>query len=229
VLCLEHPWDTRVTRLTVRGGGLETFSGPPQHINLAYPWGVQLTDGERCIAVQGTHDNFNGKVIDYACGPGYDHVLLRPLNRSSSRWTYQSAFAQPSGTYRPGPPENVATAWYASPDNGAASDARTDDCTATALAFAAQAYEAAHGNPDGVLPDLNAQACDAGYAEIVFTQSAPPIGYNATIAFKATAAGWQEIGSSDFIQPGEFGIPFSVAKAINNALRKSPQTEQVPF
>ncbi|HSZ45952.1 MAG TPA: hypothetical protein VK823_11475 [Streptosporangiaceae bacterium] len=227
VLCQEEPWSTRIIRLTMSSGGLESFFGPYEPIDLSYPWGVQLSDGERCIAVQGTHDTFDGRVVDYYCGTRYDHVLLRGLNRTLPSWTYQSAYF--NGTsYTAGPTEHVAIAWYANPDNGAAVDAQHDDCTATALAYAAQAYEAAHDNPNGALPEINAQACDAGYAEAIFTQSAPP-GYTATLAFKATATGWQEIGSTDFITPGSFGMPVSVGKTINKELEAAPQTEQVSF
>jgi pimeloyl-ACP methyl ester carboxylesterase len=228
VLCQEEPWSTKVIRLTIPAGGLESFLGPFEPIDPSFPWGVQLSDGERCIALQGAHGTFDGKVIDYACGPHYDHVLLRPLNRTLPSWTYQSAYVSGSG-YAAGPTEHVAIAWYANPDNGAAVDDQHNDCTATALADAAQDYEAAHNNPNGPLPEINAQACDAGYAEVVFTQSAPPPGYTATLAFKATATGWQEIGSADFIIPGQFGMPVSVGKTINKELEAAPQTEQVGF
>ena len=229
VLCQEHPWDTRATLFKVASGGLGPFFGPAQQINLDFPWGVQLATGEQCVAVQGTHDSYEGKAVDYACGNNYSHVLLRTLNRSSPQWTYQSAYFNGSTGYNPGPLEHVTTAWYASPDNGAAVDAQADECTATALAYAAQAYEAAHNNPDGPLPDVNAQACDSGYAELVFTQTAIGTGYTAAMAFKASASGWQEIGKADFITPGQFGMPTSVGIAINKSLTSAPQTEQVPF
>jgi pimeloyl-ACP methyl ester carboxylesterase len=229
VLCQEEPWSTQTIRLTVPAGGLPSFLGPAQRIDLGFPWGVQLSDGERCIAEQGSHGTFEGKVVDYACGTSYDHVLLRPLTRAAPQWTYQSAFCGASGSCAPGPLEHVAIAWYANPDDSAALDAKANDCTATALADAAQAYEAAHSNPDGPLPDINAQACDGGYAEIVFTQTARSPGYTATIAFKATASGWQEIGSADFIIPGQFGMPLNVGKAINKSLSAAPQTEEVAF
>lgn len=229
VLCQEHPWDARAILFKVSSGGLGPFLGPAQPINPSFPWGVRLADGEQCVAVQGTHDSYHGKVIDYACRNSYKHVLLRTLNRSSPQWTYQSAYFNGSTGYTPGPLEGVTTAWYALPDNGAAVDAQADDCTATALAYAAQAYEAAHNNPDGPLPDVNAQACDTGYAELVFTQTAPPPGYTAAIAFKASASGWQEIGKADFITPGQFGIPTSVGRTINKSLTSAPQTEHVPF
>lgn len=223
VLCQQHPWDTQVIRFTVASGGLPPFPGPAQPAGLNAPWGVQLADGERCIALQGAHSSYAGKVIDYACGTGYAHVLLGTLNRSSAQWTYQSAYSVGASSYRAGPLEFVTTAWYASPDNGAAAGARASACTATALAYAAQAYETAHNDPNGSLPEINAQACDAGYAEFIFTQPAPPPGYTATYAFRASRAGWQEIGNSDFIPPGQFGIPVNVGKAINNSLSSAPR------
>jgi hypothetical protein len=228
VLCQEQPWSTTIFRFSIPAGGLGSFLGPAEPIDLGFPWGVQLSDGEQCIAEQGAHGSFDGKVVDYACGAKYGHVLLRTLNRSSPSWTYQSAYAHGT-SYTPGPVEHVSIAWYANPDNGATMDDRQADCTATALAYAAQAYEAAHNNPDGALPDINAQACDAGYAEVVFTQQAPPPGYTAAIAFKASPTGWQEIGSADYILPGEFGMPPSAGKTINKELASAPQTEQVAF
>jgi hypothetical protein len=227
VLCLSDPWDTRAVRLTVAAGGLPAFLGPPQQIDLRYPWGVRLADGEECVAVQGTHDGDDGKIVDYSCGHNYRHVLLRPIDQSSSRWTVQSAYFDGAG-YQPGPLEHVTTAWYAMPDNGAAKDARADDCTATALAYAAQAYEAAHNDPDGALPAINAQACDDGYSEIVFTVTAAS-DYTSAMAFKASPAGWREIGSADHITPGSFGIPVSVGQALNNSIMSGTQKENVTF
>ena len=229
VLCQPDPWDTRAIRLTVAAGGLPAFLGAPQPIDRQYPWGVRLADGENCAAVQGSHDNDDGKIIDYSCGSSYQHVLLRPVNQSSPVWTFQSAYYDGTA-YQPGPLEDVTTAWYAMPDNGAAVNDRADDCTATALAYAAQAYEAARNDPDGPLPAINAQACDDGYAEIVFTSTASGgIGYTATLAFKASSSGWQEIGSSDYITPGSFGMPVSAGQAINNSIASTPQTESVAF
>ena len=227
VLCQPDPGETRAIRLTVAARGLPAFLGPAQRIDRQHPWGVQLADGEECIAVQGSHDNDNGKVVDYSCGSSYRHVLLRPIDHSSPLWTAHSAYYKLSG-YQPGPLEDVATAWYATPDNGAAADARVNDCTATALAYAAQVYEAAHNDPNGPLPAINAQACDHGYAEMVFTASGGS-GYTAAMAFQASSSGWQEIGSSGYIQPGSFGMPASVGQAINNSLTSGPQTESVTF
>lgn len=227
VLCQAEPWEATSVRLTVAAGGLPAFLGPPQQADPKFPWGVRLTDGEDCIALEGTHSSDGGKVVDYACGADGRHVLLRPVDQSSPLWTYQSAYVDGIG-YQPGPAEDVATAWYAVPDNGAAVDARADDCTATALAYAAQAYEAARHDPDGPLPAINAQACDDGYAEVVFTAISGP-GYTAALAFKASSLGWQEIGASDYITAGSFGMPKSVGQAINTALTASSQQEGVAF
>lgn len=227
VLCLPDPWDTRALRLTVAGGGLPAFSGPPPQINRRYPWGVRLADGEDCVAVQGSHDSDHGKVVDYYCGRSYRHVLLRPIDQSSSRWTAQSAYFDGTG-YQPGPLERVTTAWYAMVDNGAANDARANDCTATALAYAAQAYEAAHNDPHGALPAINAQACEGGYSEIIFTVTAAS-DYTVAMAFKASSSGWREIGSGGDITPGSFGMPMSVGQAINNSITSGAQTENVSF
>lgn len=229
VLCQPDPWDTQAIRLTVATGGLPAFLGAPQPIDRQYPWGVRLTDGENCAPVQGSHDNDEGKIVDYSCSSSYRHVLLRPIDQSSALWTFQSAYYDGTA-YQPGPLEDVTTAWYAMPDNGAAVDTRADDCTATALAYAAQAYEAAHNDPDGPLPAINAQACDDGYAEVVFTASTSGgIGYTATLAFKAFFSGWQEIGSSDYITPGSFGMPVSAGQAINHSIASALQTENVAF
>jgi pimeloyl-ACP methyl ester carboxylesterase len=229
MLCQEHPWDTRIVQLKAAQGGLSPFLGPAQPIDRGFPWAVQLSDGEKCIAEQGTHDSYKGKIIDYACGNTYRHVLLRTLNRASPQWTYHSAYFDGASSYTPGPVERVSIAWYANPDNGAAVDARANDCTATALGYAAEAYEAAHNDPNGPEPEINAQACDAGYAEMIFTQSAPPPGYTAAYAFKASASGWQVVGSADYIPPGQFGIPANIGKAINHSLASAPQTEHVIY
>ena len=63
VVCQQEPWDTSVTQFTVPSG-LEPFD-QNLPIDRNYPWGVQLTDGERCIALQGAHDNYDGSVVDY--------------------------------------------------------------------------------------------------------------------------------------------------------------------
>ncbi|MDQ6948424.1 MAG: hypothetical protein M3256_19740, partial [Actinomycetota bacterium] len=234
VLCQEAPWDTKITRLKLVGNGVEPFTGPPQAIDRDVPWGVRLSDGERCLALQGAHNNDNGRIVDYNCGDTFSHVLLRGVDRSKPEWTYQSAQASSDGsTYQPGPVVTVTTAWYANPDVGAAVDAKANDCTATALAYAAQTYEEAHGRPNGPLPAIRAFGCNGGYAEFVFTQDAPPPGYEASYAFRQTPGGWQEVGTADYIAPGEFGIPTDIGTAIqgqlSNQVSTAPGPDNVPF
>jgi hypothetical protein len=95
----------------------------------------------------------------------------------------------------------------------------TPSCSAQALAVAAHAYLVAQGQVSGT-NDVNAHACDQGYAEIIFTGS-PGGGpsYQATMAFKAVSGAWQWIGGADYIPPGSFGMPVSVGQALVNALQ----------
>jgi lysophospholipase L1-like esterase len=219
VLCQQAPWESTVKRLTVTGGGLAAFVNSSSSIDRSFPWGVQLVDGEQCLAMQGAHNNDNGQVVDYGCGNSYNHVLLRGINQSNPEWTFSSAYYDSqTDAYQPGPTEAVATAWFANPDMGSQVDARANGCTATALADAAQSYETANNDPNGALPELNEFACSGDFAEIVFTQSAPPPGYEATIAFAKSNSGWHEIGTADYINPGDFGISVTDGTAIRNQL-----------
>ncbi len=231
VLCQLQPWDTQVRRFGLAQGGLEPFLSAPTSSVHTSPWGVQLTTGERCIALQGAHDAFDGgrRIVDYACGRTYRQVLLRGIARGHGAWTIRRAsYDARHRRYRLGPSVRIATAWYAVPDGGDAAKAAANRCDASALAYAAQAYETAHGDPDGPLPEITAHACEAGYAIVVFTQSAPPE-YEASIAFQATSAGWAFVGISDYIAPGDFGIPESVGADIDAAIASKPDAERVSF
>lgn len=90
VVCLLTPWAKSVVELTLnanRGSttGTSTTRGEP--------WGIELTTGQLCIALQGAHDTVNhrggGIPIDYSCGGTL--VLLRGVDRSSSTWTIRAA------------------------------------------------------------------------------------------------------------------------------------------
>jgi hypothetical protein len=82
------------------------------------PWGVRLTTGQQCLASQGTHDTYNGQVVDYFCGDNTT-VLLRGINRGAGRWTMTSAGYHDHGNgnynYSPGPTATITTAWYGQP------------------------------------------------------------------------------------------------------------------
>jgi hypothetical protein len=236
VVCERRPWETSITALTLENGGLEPFFGAapsPAHME---PWGIQLATHERCTALQGAHDGFDGgkRIVDYACqkpnGRLDNRVLLRGINRSHRAWLITSATYEPSrGRYKLGPKLAISTAWYAIPDEADASAASASVCDVSALAYAARAYEVAHGEPEGPLPQIRRQACSGGYAIAVFIQEAPPPGYEASIAFGSTPSGWAVTGVSDYIEAGQFGIPEETYGQIMAALAGTADTEHVAF
>jgi hypothetical protein len=110
VLCVTDPWQHTDVRLTVSGG----LSAIPYEGSAAgEPWGVQLSDGQRCLLAQGAHSLFDGRVIDYYCGQNLS--LLRGLDTSAATWTAQSV-AYKSGHMMRGPAERIEVAWYGAPD-----------------------------------------------------------------------------------------------------------------
>jgi hypothetical protein len=234
VICMLRPWEKRVTRFTLEQGGLQPFYTPPIPDSALEPWGVELATGERCIAAQGAHDTVNGghRVVDYGCvnkaGRRDDRVLLRGIERNRPRWRIATAtYNRRKARYSLGPKIFIVTAWYAIPDGGDAAAAAANTCSASALAFAAEAYEAAHGDPDGPLPEINRHGCANGYAIVGFKQEAPPPGYEAQIAFQATSVGWAFLGASGYIESGDFGIPENAYEQIAPQLRST--RESVPF
>jgi hypothetical protein len=236
VICQGRPWETSATTLTLAQGGLEPFSSAPPSIEQSEPWGIQLSTGERCLAAQGAHTILDrGRhVVDYSCEqPGRrvdDRVLLRGIDRARGSWSIRSAVYSPTAhRYKLGPMVRIATAWYAMPDDSDALAAAADTCSVGAIAYAAQAYETAHGDPNGPLPEITGQACAAGFAIARFTQTVPPPGYHASLALHATASGWAVSGSADHIQPGQLGIPEAVYAQIMAALASQHGSERVAF
>jgi hypothetical protein len=115
VLCPARPWSTSVVRVRL-SGPLE----PPSTPEPGSPWGLRLSNGLKCVAAQGAHDSFNGKVVDYACGDlqykAGNTSVLRGIDRSQALWRVQTVLDSPAGfTYTPGPVVSVAVAWYAKP------------------------------------------------------------------------------------------------------------------
>lgn len=114
VLCMTQPWSKTVVRVYVIE--LEPSSEPVPK-GLSYPWGVELTDGEKCVAFQGAHDEFEGRVVDYGCGGAYLHggrVLLRGLHRSGPLWSFDSAWWT-GKKYQGRKRVQVRIAWYGGP------------------------------------------------------------------------------------------------------------------
>jgi hypothetical protein len=81
--CLLEPWSKSIVRIhTVPGAVLpaSNYSGARDE-----PWGIELATGERCLALQGAHDSFNGLIVDYGCTRD-NHALLRGLDRRTQTW-----------------------------------------------------------------------------------------------------------------------------------------------
>lgn len=108
VLCLADPWSAGVARLTVSSG----LASIPNEGGIGEPWGVQLVTGQRCVLVQGAHQVFRGRVIDYSCGPSLS--LLRGLTKTSHPWTADSIITK-SGQLTSGSDLKIAIAWFGSP------------------------------------------------------------------------------------------------------------------
>ena len=112
VICLLTPWANGVIQLT-----LKTNPGPTTGTSATRgePWGIELTTGERCIALQGAHDTVNhnggGVPIDYSCGGTL--VLLRGVDRSSATWTIRAARTRPREPDVILGPRAIKVAWFA--------------------------------------------------------------------------------------------------------------------
>lgn len=114
VLCMTQPWSTTLVRIYVTELEPSTYPVPK---SLSYPWGVELTTGEKCVAVQGAHDEFRGRVVDYGCDGAYLHggrVLLRGAHRSSPLWGFDSAWWT-GRKYVVRKRVHVRIAWYGGP------------------------------------------------------------------------------------------------------------------
>ena len=110
VLCMTEPWQTSVVKIVTPGlPGVSAASGT----DLDFPWAVQLTTGQRCLAVQGAHSDYKGKAIDFGCqNSGLE--LLRGVDRSRALWSYQSV-QQNGSALAPGPAVYVSIAWFGGP------------------------------------------------------------------------------------------------------------------
>ncbi len=107
-LCMEQPWAKTIVRVDTQGLPSGNTSEP---INLDFPWGVQLTTGLKCLALQGAHDIYAGQTVNYSCGHSGTSLLGR-IDRTGSLWSFESA--DWNGTnYVLGTTVHVEVAWYA--------------------------------------------------------------------------------------------------------------------
>jgi len=84
VVCVTRPWSRRVVQLAVSGGYDDTDPMRPA----TAPWGVQLTDGNRCLFQPGSVHSINGRPLRYYC---HHHVVLAgQFDRSRPQWRVRS-------------------------------------------------------------------------------------------------------------------------------------------
>ena len=207
VVCQSAPWQHTVIRLRLKTG-LGPFLSAPRPREVRFPWGVQLTDGTRCLAAQGAHGTALGRVIEYGC----DHSSLLLLGTMSTRdgvGRFATAtYDQRANTFASGPSVTVRTAWYAIPDDGDQLAAREGRCTAPALAFAAQTRLTEHQRiSDG--STITHFACFGAYA------LADKTTYHGggVLLFKDSARGWEQIARSE-IRPGPSTAPADVLDTL---------------
>jgi hypothetical protein len=115
LLCMTQPWAKSLTRIDV-----DELEGTTEPVptSTSYPWGVELTTGEKCVAFQGAHGEYRRRVIDYGCNNVYDHagrVLLRGMHRSGPLWSFDSAWWT-GKQYQQRKRVGVRIAWYGGPN-----------------------------------------------------------------------------------------------------------------
>jgi hypothetical protein len=106
------PWSTTVIEIVTPG----LPASPYEATNLDYPWGVQLTSGQQCIAMQGAHGEADGQAINYGCGTTIGGLqLLGTPDRSAPLWKFEGVSDNGDGGY--GAPQTVyvSIAFFARP------------------------------------------------------------------------------------------------------------------
>lgn len=106
VLCLPRPWLHDV--LEIEAGHLPP--APTYATDLSHPWGVELSDGQRCLEVNGAGGRFEGRPVDYGC-TGTQNSLVGEADRSGPVWTFQSVTIKGS-RIQIGQTVGVRTAWF---------------------------------------------------------------------------------------------------------------------
>jgi hypothetical protein len=109
VLCLSEPWSNKVTEVLLDGR-----IGPADKVNgVVPPWGMQLSSGQQCHLLDGSHDIFEGHPIDYYCDG--DVWVLRGLARQVGEWHAETVKWR-NNHYVKGRPAEIAIAWFGIPD-----------------------------------------------------------------------------------------------------------------
>jgi hypothetical protein len=106
------PWSTTVIEIVTPG----LSTSPYEATNLDYPWGVQLTSGQQCIAMQGAHGEADGQVINYGCGTAIGGLqLLGTPDRSTPLWKFEGVSDNGDGGYSSPQTVYVRVAFFARP------------------------------------------------------------------------------------------------------------------
>jgi hypothetical protein len=60
-----------------------TDESPGEEMNLSLPWALELTNGERCVFIQGTGGLVDGMRLNYKCGTGW---VVGELDQGKEVW-----------------------------------------------------------------------------------------------------------------------------------------------
>ena len=111
VVCLPIPWSRKVIKVNIGSALPETYGSKIP--NLELPWGIVLTSGVRCLAINGATGNFDGMGVHYACrGRGGLYLLDYP-HREQSVWSIRSAIYHEKGYFTAGPTMYLREAYFA--------------------------------------------------------------------------------------------------------------------
>jgi hypothetical protein len=105
--CLLRPWDHAVKRLSV-----DTFQILPHsaHASRTAPWGIRLTNGQRCVLSPGANDQVEGVPILWSCSGRVS--LLADIDRSTRLWTITAVRHDAQWNYTSLGRQHITKAWY---------------------------------------------------------------------------------------------------------------------
>lgn len=83
VICPESPWVGKSVRILV-DGALNNENNVSLDMSTAYPWAVELMDGEKCQAIN-SQEAYEGLFVRYRCSN--DAFLVGELHRCKTEWS----------------------------------------------------------------------------------------------------------------------------------------------
>jgi hypothetical protein len=159
VLCQLKPWESTVYRLRSDGPlPVPDDDGKPDQ---SFPWGLELTTGDRCLAAQGSRSLFGERPVDFGCDPGNLEVL-RGIGRRTGVWTVDAVtYNEARSGYEKAGSRQVKTAWYG--DSGQPAMGWRDSLTAATVRRSLQDFLDAwrRGDETGVAQVSTAKARDS--------------------------------------------------------------------